>query len=709
MTRAGSFVIATAGHVDHGKSTLVRALTGIEPDRWDEEKRRGLTIDLGFAWTRLPSGREVSFVDVPGHERFLGNMLAGVGPAPIVLFVVAADEGWMPQSDDHRDAIAALGIQRGLLVVTRMDLAPDSVPEVVARSRTELAGTGLADAEAIAVSGTTGEGLDALRGALDRVLAEVPEPDTGARVRMWIDRAFSIPGAGTVVTGTLGAGVLKPDDTLVIAGEKVREKARATVTIRGLQSHDESVDAVTPVTRAAVNLRGIGADDLGRGDVLLTPGAWSLTDTVDVRRMTGEDFEDAPRELAVHVGTAAVQARLRPLGAEHARLALARPLPLTVGDRILLRSTGSRAVRAGVQVLDVDPPELARRGDGRRRAETLAGMSAGGDLVHEVRRRGAVPVAVLTSLGVAVPGEGRGGDAARSVPPEEGRGSERRGGDDREAGSAGLPSGVILVRDLLVDAERLDVWAQMLRDAVTADHAADPLSPGLTGKAAVDRLGLPDLGGGAGADRSAGDGAADRVTGGRRASGEARSGDGQQAARATSALLTAIVRKAGLVVEAGRIRSADAVRSMGAAEPAIRELEEEWARSPFRAPEARVLDRLQLGPREIAAAEAQGRLIRLGGLDARGGAGARGGTAGQGDSIVLGPQAPARAMRVLSDLEQPFTTSEARQALDTTRRTVIPLLEHLDSRGWTRRVDAGHREIVGHREAAGEPVSGSRG
>ena len=651
MTRTGSFVVATAGHVDHGKSTLVRALTGIEPDRWDEERRRGLTIDLGFAWTTLPSGREVSFVDVPGHERFLGNMLAGVGPAPIVLFVVAADEGWMPQSDDHRDAIAALGIQRGLLVVTRADLVPDSVAEVVSRSRAELAATGLADAEAVAVSGRTGEGLDELRAALDRVLAEAPSPDPGARVRMWIDRAFSIAGAGTVVTGTLGAGMLRPDDVFVLAGERAHE----TVTIRGLQSHDAAVAEVGPVTRAAVNLRGIAADELGRGDVLLTQGAWALSDTVDVRRSTGEDFDDAPRELAVHVGTAAVQARLRPLGAEHARLTLSRPLPLTVGDRMLLRSTGSRAVRAGVQVLDVDPPGLARRGDGRRRAETLAAMSAGGDLLHEVRRRGAVPAAVLTSLGIP-------------VPDEPGEGSGRSGPHDRDPDPAGLPDGILRVGDLLVDAERVESWARTLRDAVVADHAEDPLSAGLTGKAAVDRVALPGLGG--------------------------VEGDGQQAARATSALLSVIVRKAGLLVEDGRIRSADAVRGMGAAEPAIQVLEKEWAGSPFRAPESRELDRLKLGQRELAAAEKQGRLIRLGGLDARGGAGARGGTAGQGDSILLGPKAPAQAMRVLSGLTQPFTTSEARRALDTTRRTVIPLLEHLDARGWTRRLDAGHREVV---------------
>src|SRR5690606_32919225 len=201
-------VIATAGHVDHGKSTLIRALTGIEPDRLAEEKRRGLTIDLGFAWTTLPSGQEVSFVDVPGHERFLGNMLAGIGPAPIVCFVVAADEGWQAQSSDHRDAVAALGIDQGLLVITRADLAPDRVPEVIAQARTELAGTGLAAAPALAVSAVTGEGMDALREQLDELVAAARRPDPRQRVRLWVDRAFTVSGAGTVITGTLAAGTL---------------------------------------------------------------------------------------------------------------------------------------------------------------------------------------------------------------------------------------------------------------------------------------------------------------------------------------------------------------------------------------------------------------------------------------------------------------------------------------------------------------------
>ena len=186
-------VVATAGHVDHGKSTLIRALTGMEPDRWEEERRRGLTIDLGFAWTTLASGREVAFVDVPGHQRFLGNTLAGLGPAPVVCFVVAADEGWQAQSSDHRDAIAALGIRHGLIVITRADRAPDRADEVLAHARAELSETGLRDAPGVTVSAVDGTGLTELRGALDCVLEQVPEPETSARVRLWVDRSSSSP------------------------------------------------------------------------------------------------------------------------------------------------------------------------------------------------------------------------------------------------------------------------------------------------------------------------------------------------------------------------------------------------------------------------------------------------------------------------------------------------------------------------------------
>lgn len=594
-------VIATAGHVDHGKSTLIRALTGIEPDRLAEEKRRGLTIDLGFAWTTLPSGEEVSFVDVPGHERFLGNMLAGIGPAPIVCFVVAADEGWQAQSSDHRDAVAALGIDQGLLVITRADLAPGRVPEVIAQARTELAGTGLAAAPALAVSAVSGEGMDALRDQLDELVTAARRPDPDRRVRLWVDRAFTVPGAGTVITGTLAAGTLHREDHLVLSGSHGADGVE--VHVRGLQSRGGQLTELGPVSRAAVNLRGVDAAQVGRGDALLTPGAWQLTDRLDVRRTTAAGFADAPSELVAHVGTAAVTARVRPFGEDHARLTLERPLPLAVGDAVVLRGSGSHAVRTGARVLDVDPPALDRRGDGRRRQSTLEAMPDGGDLVGEVARRGAVPVQTLRRHGLAVPAE--------------------------------LPSGVERHGELLVDGEAMSSWRTRLAALVADAQEADPMSAGLPRKAAADALRLP-----------------------------------------APELLDVVVAAAGLERAGGRLRDPRTAAGLGTAEAGVAQLERRLAETPFRAPEAEDLAALRLGPRELAAAATQGRLLRL------------------PDEVVLLPTAPALAMRELARLEQPFTTSQARQALGTTRRVAIPLLEHLDGRGWTRRVDAGHREIV---------------
>ena len=373
------YVVATAGHVDHGKSTLVRALTGIEPDRWDEEKQRGLTIDLGFAWTELPSGRHVAFVDVPGHERFLGNMLAGVGPAPLVCFVVAADEGWQAQSRDHRDAVAALGIQHGMIVVTKTDRAPERVADVVARARAELAGTGLADAPAVAVSAREGTGLDEFRDTLDAVLSRVPAPDPDARIRLWIDRAFTISGAGTVITGTLTAGTLHRGDRLTLRGRAGEQE----VTVRSIQSQNDSVGRIGPTHRVAVNLRGTSKDAIHRGDVLVTPGAWPTTGVIEVRRERGAPFDELPAEIVVHAGTAGVGARIRPLDADHARLHLDQEMTLVPGDRLVLRSPGAQVAVGGARVLDVDPPALDRRGAAAREAARLTAIADHGDPVAE--------------------------------------------------------------------------------------------------------------------------------------------------------------------------------------------------------------------------------------------------------------------------------------------------------------------------------------
>ncbi|NAZ77359.1 selenocysteine-specific translation elongation factor, partial [Kineococcus sp. T13] len=301
-------VVATAGHVDHGKSTLVRALTGRDPDRFAEEKRRGLTIDLGFAWTRLPGAGPVAFVDVPGHERFVPTMLAGAGPVPATVFVVAADGGWMPQSAEHLAALDALGVRHGLLVVTRADLADPAA--ATGRALAELERTSLGRVPAVACSAVTGQGMDEVRAALVRLLAALPAPQAQAPVRLWVDRSFTVKGAGTVVTGTLGAGTVAVGDELELRGTRVR--------VRSVQSLETEVERAGAVARVALNLRGVDRHDVRRGDALLTPGTHVHTDVVDVRLPVGEEDWQGAGQLVVHVGSAAVPARVRPLGIDAA-------------------------------------------------------------------------------------------------------------------------------------------------------------------------------------------------------------------------------------------------------------------------------------------------------------------------------------------------------------------------------------------------------
>jgi selenocysteine-specific elongation factor len=357
------FVVATAGHVDHGKSTLVQRLTGMWPDRLAEEQRRGLTIDLGFAWTEIigraePGGqmdrRELAFVDVPGHERFVANMLAGVGPVPAVMFVVAATEGWMPQSDEHLAALDALGVRHALLVISKADLADPA--RAVEQARERFAGTSLADPPIV-----LGTDLDQVRAELVALTDRLPAPDPDADIRLWADRSFTVRGAGTVVTGTLAAGTLRVGDELEHAGRRV--------TVRGLQSLGHDRTEVGPVARVAVNLRGVDRRQIGRGDTLRTPSAWRDTTEIDVAlRPAGE----LHRHLVLHVGSAAVPVTVRPLGTTAARLRLTHPLPLRIGDIGLLRDPGEHRIAAGITVLDVAPPPLRRRGAAKARAEELA-------------------------------------------------------------------------------------------------------------------------------------------------------------------------------------------------------------------------------------------------------------------------------------------------------------------------------------------------
>ncbi len=598
-------VIATAGHVDHGKSALVRALTGMEPDRWAEEIRRGMTIDLGFCWTSLPAAGDgdiapaglapvdVAFVDVPGHERYVANMLAGVGPAPAVLFVVAADEGWRAQSEEHLAAIDALGVRHGLLAVTRSDLA-DPAPAIEA-ARARIARTSLGRVEAIAVSSVTGAGLGDLRAAMGRLIGRLAPPDPAADVRLWIDRSFTVTGHGTVVTGTLAAGTIRVgDELLTMPGQRL-------LRVRGLQALRTQRTEVTAHARVALNLRGADPGEVRRGSALVAPGRWLGTQQADVRLRELDPRVRAATPAAtaavamLHIGTAAIDVRVRRLGSDTARLALSGPLPLRIGDTAALRDPGRQLIVAGVTFLDVRPPALRRRGAARERAAELDRLTGTADADSELRRRKLVRASELAAMG-----------AATQAPPVAG--------------------------DWLADPGWWRELGGRLASLVEEHAASNPLDPGLAAEAARQRLSLPD----------------------RR-------------------LVEALVRPP-LAYEGGKIYGARAAPGLPPQVlDAVEVIRAGLRHDPFLAPDADRLRELHLDRRQLAAAVKGGYLLRV------------------SADVYLLPGADHDAARILAGLPQPFTLSQARQALGTTRRVAVPLLEMLDGLGRTERVDETRR------------------
>ena len=621
------YVVATAGHVDHGKSTLVRALTGMEPDRWAEERRRGMTIDLGYAWMTLSGTERLAFVDVPGHERFVPNMLAGLGPVPAVMFIVAADGGWMPQSAEHLAAVDALGVRHGLLVVTRSDLA-DPGP-ATRQALAEIARTSLGAVEAVEVSAVTGQGLDDLRAALGRLVASLsPASGDEAPVRLWIDRSFTIRGAGTVVTGTLPAGTVRNNQELLLSpsGRPVR--------VRGLEALGEPADAVTGVARVALNLRGIPAGLPERGMALIEPGRWTLTAEIDVRitPAAADPRPKFPPSLLLHIGSARTQANVRLLGtadpAVYARLRLRDPLPLHAGDRVILRDPGAAGLAIyGARVLDTCPPPLARRGAGAAAVRELAGwpdVPAAADLLRRHKLLRAPQLAA--------------------------------------AGAGGLPAPV--AGDWLADPGH---WAWLraeLPKAVAAFCARDPLAPGMPAEAARAALGLPsrDLVPALAGGDVVLDGAYLRIFS-KQAGEEPPADEGVGAGAQPVAADAAVARAAAAAQLPPRI--ADAVAAVLG----------DLAGDPFAAPDTERLRELGLDAKALAAAARVGLLLRV------------------ADLVVLAPGADKEAARVLAGLEQPFTTSQARQALRTSRRVAIPLLEYLDRARVTERLPGDLRRL----------------
>ena len=358
------FVVGTAGHVDHGKSTLIQALTGIDPDRLREEKNRGMTIELGFAWLELPSGAEISIVDVPGHERFIKNMLMGAGGVDVALLIVAADEGVMPQTREHMAILDLLGIETGIVVMTKKDLVNQDWLDLVTLDVQEaLEGTSLENAEVVAVSAENGDGLDELRSTLDKLISELPSHQSTGNPRLPVDRSFTITGFGAVVTGTLADGSLKTGQEVEILPSGLRAR------IRSLQVHEESLDQVGPGTRLAVNLSGIDHSDIQRGDLVTSVGWLESAKAFDA---TFRVIPDAPRpvrhnhKVTLFAGTREVPATIRVLEGDQiipgfsgwVQVRTQEKIPVVRGDSFVVRDTENTL--GGGHALEPNAPRRKR-------------------------------------------------------------------------------------------------------------------------------------------------------------------------------------------------------------------------------------------------------------------------------------------------------------------------------------------------------------
>ncbi|MGW8321663.1 MAG: selenocysteine-specific translation elongation factor, partial [Thermodesulfobacteriota bacterium] len=385
-------ILGTAGHIDHGKSSLVKALTGTDPDRLKEEKERGITIDLGFAELAYPDGVNIGIVDVPGHERLIRNMLAGAGGIDMVVLVIAADEGVMPQSREHLSICNLLGIQRGLVALTKIDLVEEDWVELVSEDvRGFLRGSFLEGGEIIPVSAKTGANLESLRKALHAMASQVPLKSQKGVFRLPIDRVFTLKGFGTVVTGTALDGRVSVDEMVEIL------PSGRTSRVRSLQSHGHSLTTAVAGQRVAVNLQGIEKNEIVRGDVLTVPGKLRGTRVIDGQIRL---LKDAPAlknrdQIHFHVGTAETVARvvlyevdpLKPGGQAFCQLRLEAPVVTMAGDRFVVRRLSPLVTMGGGVVLDPSP-RRRRRADGISDLEVFASGPLQDSIETKVRREG---------------------------------------------------------------------------------------------------------------------------------------------------------------------------------------------------------------------------------------------------------------------------------------------------------------------------------
>lgn len=457
-------MVGTAGHIDHGKSTLITAMTGIDPDRLAEEKRRGMTIDLGFAHMTLPSGREIGIVDVPGHARFIRNMLAGAHGLDAVLLVIAADEGMMPQTREHLEIVDLLDVKRGLVVLSKLDLVDVDWLELVKAEVAEaLKGTSLEGAPLLGVSSVTGEGMPELLAALDSLLDSAESRADIARPRLPIDRVFTMSGFGTVVTGTLVDGSLSVGDELEVV------PSGRVVRVRGLQRHNSRVESVEPGNRVAANLIGVEKTELSRGDVLSRPKTIQPSRRIDATVRVLASASQPLRhgaEVLLHTGTVDAGCRVIMLEGEEiaagaqgfVQLYLDRPIAAAAGDRFVLRIPSPSVTVAGGSFIDVAPRKHARHDSAVR--ESLARRAAGDVLQEELRKypRGVTVAALLK--------------ATLAEDAELERLKARR------------------VGDWLFSEEAWTAVATRATHELEAYHGAHPLRPGMAREELRNRLGV---------------------------------------------------------------------------------------------------------------------------------------------------------------------------------------------------------------------------
>jgi selenocysteine-specific elongation factor len=619
-------VIATAGHVDHGKSALVEALTGTHPDRLKEEREREMTIDLGFGYCDLPGGLRVGIVDVPGHRDFIDNMLAGVGGVDAALLVVAADEGPMPQTREHLAILDLLGVQAGIVALTKIDRAAD--PEWIELVRRDVAAllepTSMRGAEILPVSARTGAGIPQLKQSLRVLLEKTPVRTDRGRPRLPIDRVFSLAGFGTIVTGTLTGGSFRSgEEAAILPGGK-------TARIRGLQSHGEKIEIAGPGMRTAVNLSGMEPADLRRGQVLALPGTYAETERIDLRVRVLRDAEAGLKhddEVKLYLGAAETIARARILGAAEigrgsegwAQLVLAQPVVAARGDRVILRRPSPGATIGGGTVVDAHPEKLHKRFDSAVTGR-FAALAQGGPAESILQ-------ALAGSPGMTAD------EALRAAGLEQETGTAALDELIRNGGAVVLPGESDDPGTRRVCSQKSwEEWSARIAELLGKYHAEFPLRPGMPRGELRSRLGVPP--------------------------------------KAAGRLLDFAAAQ-GLIAETGQgVKSPDhevALRpgQRAAADALLARFEQDSYNPPS------VKDCLAaVGPDVFAALESSGALVKL-----------------TGEVVFLRSTYEAMVGRIRRELQTRgrLTVAETRDLFGSSRKYMLALLGHLDARGITRR------------------------